>query len=239
MLNDDFDTKPTIDESYTTAIGASNLRHDPQRPGAVNIIIAAGINPHRLGLALLRLRTEWDCSAKPSRPTLEQLRAMASTYPRELGGMVLIPSDKKPEPGKEQEMRLVTPMAAAQREANSWYAGELSGLFQRLKSLPMVRDALIHWATEQGIEGAPHVVAAVLLWWLDSRCPVCHGVRLRVVEGTGRTSSKACNECKGEGEAKVPHGFLGRKVVSYMGHCRGSATSHLKDTRQRYRSMKA
>lgn len=239
MLNDDTDPKPTTGEMYASAIGASNLRYDPERPSAANLIIAAGMNPHRLGLALLRLRTEWDCSAKPRPPTPEQLHALASTYPREAGGMVLVPANENAEAGKSSMMVPVTPMAAAQREANAWYARELASLLQRLKSLPWVRDALIHWASEQGIESAPHVVAACIRWWLDNRCPVCHGVRLRVVEGTGRTSSKACAECKGSGEANVPHGFLGRKVIGYMGHSHGSATSHLKETRQLLSGMKS
>lgn len=240
MLNDeDQNAPPTIDESYTTAIGSSNLKHDPDRPGAVNIIIAAGINPHRLGLALLRLRTEWDASAKPQAPTVDQLRALASTYRKEKSGLVLVQSLKLPEPGQPRAMEEVTPMVAAQREADAWFENEQRALLQRLKTLPMVRDALIHWAVAEGIEGAPHVVAAVVLWWLNNKCPACKGVMKKVVEGTGRTSGKACSKCKGRGETLVPHGFLGRKVASYMGHCRGNAAKDLQSTRWRHRIAKA
>jgi len=233
LIDEDQNPPPTIEESYSTAIGSSNLKHDPDRPGAVQMIIAAGINPHSLGKALMRLRTEWDASAKPIAPTLDQLRALAGTYKREKSGMVLVPIAVPA--GKPPEFEKITPLAMAQREAEAWHEMELGRLLQRLKSLPMVRDSLVKWAGAEGIEGPQHVVAAVLIWWLDSRCRTCKGVQKRVVEGTGRTSSKDCSKCRGTGEMKVPHGFLGRKVLGYMNACRGSATKHLKETKWRHR----
>jgi hypothetical protein len=232
LIDEDQNPPPTIEESYSTAIGSSNLKHDPDRPGAVQMIIAAGINPHNLGKALMRLRTEWDASAKPIAPTLDQLRALAGTYKREKGGLVIVPKLG----GSAGETEQITPLAAAQREAEAWHEMELGRLLQRLKTLPMVRGELVRWAGSEGIEGPQHVVAAVLIWWLDCRCRTCKGVQKRVVEGTGRTSSKDCSKCHGSGELKVPHGFLGRKVLGYMNSCRGSASKHLKETKWRHRA---
>lgn len=232
MNDEDQNAPPTIEESYSTAVGSSNLRHEWDRNGAVQVIIAAGLSPHRLGLALLRLRTEWDSSAKQAAPTLDQLRALAGTYAREPNGLVTVPTIN---PGQDDpKTEQVTPLAAAQRQAEAWFETEQRALLQRLKSLPMVRGALDRWALAEGIEAAPHVVAAVLTWWLAPKCASCKGVQKRVVQGTGRTSSRDCSTCRGTGEAKIPHGFLGRKVLGYMGHCMSGAKRHLKDTKWRH-----
>lgn len=53
----------TVEERYSTANTASNLRCEADRGGAIDVIIASGMSPSRLGSALLRLRTEWDGSA--------------------------------------------------------------------------------------------------------------------------------------------------------------------------------
>ena len=232
MLIDEQNPPPTIEEGYATAIGSSNLKHDPDRPGAVQMIIAAGINPHTLGKALMRLRTEWDASAKPAPPEVEHVKALASTYKKEKSGLVLVP--KAVPAGAKAEMEEVTPMVAAQREADAWHELELGRLLQRLKTLPFVRDELVRWAADQGIEGASHVVAAALLWWLGHRCPACKGVQKKVVQGTGRTSAKDCTKCKGTGETRIPHGFLGRKVIGYMSHSLSNARGHLKATKWRH-----
>jgi hypothetical protein len=233
MHEEDQNPPPTVEESYATAIGSSNLKHDPDRPNAVNVIIAAGISPHRLGAALMRLRTEWDSSAKPKPAMEEQIKALALSLQVTRRPPYVINPERMED--HVNHMSRAWCLDEARRQAAEWHSGELAKLLHRLKTLPMVRDALIHWATDQGIEGAPHVVAAVLLWWLNSICPVCKGVKKRVVQGTGRTGSKDCTECKGLGEIKVPHGFLGRKVLSFMNHCRIANSKHLRDMKWRHK----
>jgi len=49
MFNDDDQNSPPTVEEGHTAIGSSNMKHDPERPNAVHVIVAAGISPHRLG----------------------------------------------------------------------------------------------------------------------------------------------------------------------------------------------
>ena len=58
-------TRPDINEQYTSAIHASNLRVEADRPGKADVIISAGWAPARLGSALLRLHSEWDGAAHP------------------------------------------------------------------------------------------------------------------------------------------------------------------------------
>jgi hypothetical protein len=236
MLNDDeTNPPPTLEESYSTAISSSNLKFDLDRPGAVQLIIHAGISPHTLGSALMRLRTEWDSVSKPVPATVAQLRALAATFPREGSGLVKV--EARPPigaDGKPAPPQFVTPMVAAQRQADDWHALELLNLMQRLKTLDSVRDSLNKWAYAEGIENAPHVVAAVLMWWLNSTCTECKGAKNKVVPGTGRTSAKLCTKCKGTGELKVPHGFLGRKVLGYMNSCRHAASAHLRSMKWRH-----
>lgn len=232
---DDANARPTIEEGYITSMGASNLKYDHARTGAVDMIIAAGINPHRMGLALLRLRSEWDGSAKPIARTPEQVRSIAGTYAREPNGLVRVqkPGEK---PGVMEE---VTPMVVAQREADCWHDVEMRRLLGRMKSLPIVRSALVHWAGAAGIEGPEHVVAAALLWWLAPSCLTCQGIGKRVVEGTGRTSGKPCKDCRGTREARIPHGFLGRKVLGYMSECMTAAKGGFKATKWGHKSLQA
>lgn len=61
------DDKAGIDEQYAVASGSSNLRvgndHTIRTPG--DMIAAAGMNKHRMGLALNRLVSEWNSGATP------------------------------------------------------------------------------------------------------------------------------------------------------------------------------
>lgn len=232
MLIDEENPPPTIEEAYATTIGSSNLRHEFDRPGAVQLIIAAGINPHTLGKALMRLRTEWDTSAKPKPATEEQIKGLARSLQVTRRPLYVISPERMQD--HVNHMSRAWCLDEAHRQAAVWHADELTRLLQRLKSMPMVRGALIPWAEIQGIDGAQHVVAAALLWWLHSICPACKGVQKKVVQGTGRTSSKNCTACKGEGNTKVPHGFLGRKVVGFINNAVHDAWDHLRHTKWRH-----
>lgn len=221
--------KPQIGEVYATASGSSNLRvgNDSTIRTPGDIVAAAGMNKHRTGLALMRLRTEWDKSAKPKAPTPAQIEALAKT--------LKVEPSTSPHAGLVREevedvVRYRLPLAVAQEQAAAWYEHEQRLLLQSLKTLPLIRDGLTHWLRA---EDAQHVVPQVLLWWLDPKCPACGGVGLKVVEGTGRTSGKACRECKGRslvaGERRVPHGGVGRRLVGYINECVGHAARELKE----------
>ena len=55
---------PCIEERYSAANHASNLKVEAERSGPADIIIAAGMAPARLGAALIRLHSEWDGASK-------------------------------------------------------------------------------------------------------------------------------------------------------------------------------
>ena len=64
------DSKATIEERYSGAVTASNLRVEADKGGAGDLLIAVGWSPSRLGAALMRLHTEYDgagLSRNPSR----------------------------------------------------------------------------------------------------------------------------------------------------------------------------
>jgi hypothetical protein len=219
--------RPDVEESYGSAVSASSLKVEPHRRTAADMVIAAGMNSHRMGLALMRLRTEWDRSAKPLPLAPAAIERLAAQLPRvEAGqhaGMV-----REKLMGGEERFRL--PLVVAKEQADAWHAHELGLLLQQLKTLPAVRAGLVHWAAEQELEDGVHVVTAVLLWWLDPACAACGGTGKNIIPGTGGRSKKACGECRknpNPGERKVPHGGLGRKVLAYLNECRRGARVEL------------
>ena len=60
-------TAPTVDESYASATNAQSLAvtHSEGPRCAVDLLAAAAWSPSRLGLALLRLHSEWDGAEHP------------------------------------------------------------------------------------------------------------------------------------------------------------------------------
>ena len=244
----DEEKPPTIEEQYGTSVGASNLRVMAERRTPADMVIAAGMNKHRLGMQLRRLATEWDAVGKPPRPDARNIEAMAAKYKRIPDtGLVLVESVDRD--GNPVEERLL-PLVAAQREAERWYAHDLGLLFQRLKTLPETREALVFefkkraengWHTPyrypwNRVDEVRHVVAAVLQWWLAPICQTCHGVKKRVIAGTGRTGSKDCSACRGTGERSVPHSYIGRQVIKYMNDCQWNAVDKLREKFQRPRA---
>lgn len=209
----DEETKPCISEQYLGAVGSSSLRVAEHGSMQGSIIAAAGMNKHRLGLALRRLMSEWDRAAKPAAPTqqrLDEIAASLKVEPSTLGN-----GEPNPDAGLVEEFRdgrysWRLPMVIAEETAARWYANELHLLMLGLRTLSAVRDALV------AQEGDVHLVAQVLHWWLDPRCPACQGRRQRVIAGTGRMGSKNCGTCHGTGTSDVPHGWRGAKLLAHM-----------------------
>lgn len=215
--------KPDVEESYTSAVGASSLKVEPHRRTAADMVIAAGMSAHRMGLALMRLRTEWDRSAKPVPLAPADIERLASTLPKVPANMPHAGMVAQTIDGKVTH-RL--PLVVAKEQADAWHEHELKLLLQQLKTLPTVRAGLVHWTQEQGMEEGLHLVVAVLLWWLEPACHACAGTGKHVIAGTGGRSKKACGECRknpNPGERKVPHGGRGRKLLAYLNDCRRGA----------------
>lgn len=232
------DERPGIEESYTSAVATSNLRVHVARRTDADVVIAAGMSPSRLGSALLRLHSEWDRTAKPSRLTPRRIEELAKTLAKHATkGLVesrtVVHVDGRP----QNKIEMVSPLVAAVREADRWYMQELGLQFQQLKTLPFVRDELVRHFQAQAMVGwkvpapfpwgkvdqVPHAVAAILQWWLDSTCRTCDGVKWKVVPGTSRTNGRACEACKGYGRASRPYHALGALILGHMNTCMTSA----------------
>jgi hypothetical protein len=200
-------TAPSVEEVYQTASNTSNLKVEADKRGSGDVMIAAGWSPSRVGMALLRLHSEWDSAAKPTRQSAEQIHALAITMPITSG------KDK----GKPDRQR-------AQAEADRWFVSELRLLAQSLKSRPVVWEQLNHWMVLKAID--PETVAAALLHWLDPTCGVCDGHGLRKVPNAPALSARQCHKCHGTGHIPHPHGSA--KVLGYIDDCVQKARTSLK-----------
>lgn len=223
--------KRSAAENYATATGASNLRMQAHQSGAAEVIGAAGMSPYETGTMLMRVQGEWDRAAKPPPPTRHAIEALAASYdvepattdgsPNRNAGLV------KLESGGRTTYR--KPIYVAEDEATRWHNHELGILAGHLKTLPAVRAELTRWL------GGPHALRAVsdvLAWWLEPRCATCKGCGKRIVEGTGgRSSGKACHACMfsaNPGERPLPHGGIGRKLLSHIRACYHTAANDLR-----------
>lgn len=232
------DDRPGLDEQYQTA-GSHNMRvgNDSTLPTPGDLIAAAGMNKHRMGLALLRLCSEWASSAKPTAPTEAQIEALARSYKVETkgehAGKVKVTKDGK------THYRL--PLRQARHEAQEWHAHELGLLMMNLKSLPAVRAALLARSLLGGWAPDEHRVAKVLLWWLDPKCSECGGARERVIpDSGGRTNGKPCRHCRGTGVEDPPGTSNGGdRIAGYINGCLAAARRELSEgIYRRNRSIK-
>jgi len=205
MLNDE---KRCVEETYTSAGNSSDLRVEAEVRSDADVLIAAGWSPTRVGMALLRLHSEWDKAEKPRRPAPGAITLLAATMPAGL---------------KEAER-----VNMARRQAHDWYMDEMAKLVNKLKSLPAVRAQLTAYVPKWGIAEAAFKVPAVIAYWLDQTCPQCHGLKYQTIPGAPTLSNRACKACGGVGVAPIPHGHEGRRVANYMDDCVSRAQSSLK-----------
>ena len=227
----DEDQKPTIEERYSGAIHASNLRVQAERTGPADVLIAAGMSPSRLGAALMRLHSEWDAVEHPKRPTTEMTQAVYKALTPARIPLVVSPERYRALELEDEQQR----RASAAITTNKWYVHELGLLFQKLKTLPEVRRGLSFWVREYGIADADKRTAEVLSWWLHNICPACSGRKKEVIAGTPSLSHKDCRVCKGTGKTRVPHDANNTrqlieswKILRHIDVCVKSAEASLK-----------
>jgi hypothetical protein len=226
----------SIDEAYQGAVSSSNLRvgNDHTLPTPGDMVAAAGMNKHRMGLALLRLQTEWAKSARPLPPTPEDIGRLARTYKTET---------ERPHAGKVKvtrgdQIEYILPLRHAKRERWGWHEQETLFALSALRTLPWVRDGMLARARDDGWDVNAQAVAEVLLWWLNPKCPTCQGHKEDVVIGTGRTNGRVCHACKGTGLANQgdpPLGRRGQMLAKYIRGCLEAARSELREGAQRMR----
>jgi hypothetical protein len=207
------DERRTVEEGFESACNASSLkvgRWEEPVGKPIDYVIAAGWNESRLGMALLRMASEFDGAAKPHKLTAPQVVALAEA--------------NRDKDGKPRH-------SWAKSEALLWYRRELMLLAQSLKSRASVLEQLTQWAILRGID--PLIVGPALYWWLSSTCPVCDGHGVRKAEGAARLSAKRCNHCHGTG--KVPHPEGSARVLAHIDYAVSVARGSLK---KRLRNMR-
>ena len=213
MIQDD--TKPGIEEQYTTASNTSNLRVEADRKGSGDILIAAGWNASRIGSAVLRLHTDWDRAEKPARLGKVAIAQLAARLHAE---------DQHDQAaarsaGKEPKPPEIPAATRAHNMVHEWYFNEVAALIGKLHSLPEVHLQLTLQAMRWRFEDAETKAAAIIRWWLNQKCPICNGTKLQVVEGTGRLSGKLCKGCAGSGERVLPFGGEGKQLANFLDQC--------------------
>jgi hypothetical protein len=212
----------TIEERYSSATNTRNLKveRDANVRNVADILIAAGWSRNRFGTALMRLQSEWDGCAKPRPLSAAAVKILALTFVKEQGpdGKVQVEAPGAEAAAKRREGKggyeRVVPFEAARRQASEWHLHELGLVFQRLKTLPEVRDMLMSWGSCQGMESSAVTAAAVIAWWLHHVCASCHGGRYELLPGTDTRSSRICKTCKGTGSTKVPFAADGAAMVA-------------------------
>lgn len=214
--------KPGIDEIYITANNSSNLRLnlDPDSPrSAADVMVAAGWSQSRVGMALLRLHSEWTACAKPRRQGRAAIEAIAATI-REDDARAKAEARRRGAPCKT----MPSPTLRAQALADRWYVSELRLLAVGLKSR---HDVWAQMEIHGKITNTPaDVVAAALLHWLSPTCPLCDGHGLRKVPDQPALSARQCHKCHGSGH--LPHPSGSARVLSYIDECCQKARQSMK-----------
>lgn len=208
----DDENPPCINERYETAGNTSNLTigggmvPKDARSGAADVIAAAGMSDSRLGMALMRLHSEWSSASKPKRPSITVIETLAANLRKD---------DEQARvrygPPNPKAARPPSVMSRAQAEAARWYSNELRLLAQRLKSRPAVMEALHTWAVIKGI--SPDTIGPAVHHWLDRTCRACNGLGFKRVHGQPALSARPCRDCNG-GEVRRPEGAT--RVLNYL-----------------------
>ena len=113
-------------------------------------------------------------------------------------------------------MRLHSEYDSAARLREGATAIDVALLAARLRGLPGVVGAVTERAAVWGMEQPKDKALAVVLWWLDKQCRRCTGRMFEPIPGTPALSAIRCRACAGTGEARLPHGGEGRKLVNYI-----------------------
>jgi len=110
--------------------------------------------------------------------------------------------------------------------AAGWSKSRIGSVLMRLHTKP-TRDNLELTHTQVTLEAIrinaerPEAVAsAVIAWWLNRLCKTCHGRKFGTIENTPTLSAIECPACHGSGEARIPHGEIGRRLASWLDECK-------------------
>ena len=106
------------------------------------------------------------------------------------------------------------------------YLHEVALMLGKLKTLPEARARLLEHVSlwKRPVESPQDLVADVIMWWLDSVCPVCHGV----MRDRAMHNRAVCPSCKGIGKRKLPQGEAGRKLANLIDDSLSAARTSIK-----------
>lgn len=232
--------KPGIEEQYQTAGNTSNLTVEADRKGAGDVIIAAGWSSSRVGMALLRLHSEWDRAEKPQRRAPMSVKQFLSIVPKVVTGT----RKGKNKQGEEIDVPIMSPDAegarrahAAQRqEFDEWFQSAVQTLLGKIPDMANVREQVTIKALQWRISDPEATATATIRYWLAQRCKSCGGTKWKLIPGTLRQSDKPCPACIGGGYVEPPRGQDGRRLANYMDACvadaRGALGRSLSNMRQ-------
>lgn len=116
--------------------------------------------------------------------------------------------------------------------AAGWSASRIGGALMRLHTkatrdiLAVVHTQVALEADRLNIDNPDAVASAVIAWWLDRVCPVCHGRKYDTIKDTPSLSPIECPKCHGSGERKIPHNS--RDLVIWLDYCKHSHVGMIK-----------
>lgn len=220
----------STDEKYEGAAATSDLTvgggmiPKDHKSGPGEVVAAAGMagsllhevapgqfivmqsSPAALGMALLRLHSEFASTPKPRRiapPTVEELAAkMPLIALRVENGRTVRGPDIR---------GAVAMLECIKREAIESYANELRLIATRLKSRHQVIGVLTVWAATKGI--GESAVSEAVLRWLDPHCPVCNGHAFLKVPDQPALSAKRCPHCH---NGEIERSRAADRVIAYI-----------------------
>ena len=216
----DTEDKPGLDEVYEVACNARSLKMIDSEHGrsAVDVLIASGWSPSRLGGALMRLHSAYDAAEKPERKTALSVKEWKKVLHRE---------DEARRAHAEQRVRY-----------EQWYRSEVELLLSRLAAFPAVRQQLTYKAEDWRMENPQEKAVATIRFWLSQHCAACGGTKWQLIPGTLRQTDKPCMACLGGGYGSPPFNQEGRRLLNYLDACLAAARQSLKRNLSNMRQAK-
>lgn len=199
----------TIEERYVTAVGASHLDARAFHGKGLELIMAAGVSGHEMGITFLRLAAEWhrvSGDLHAARRFVSPLWAQAEEEGSSLGVGPFA------QPGPTRQMLFERNAAHDERERAK--AARLTAV-GKLPSLDRANELLHSWLRKphrgrkapvmKGKDQVESTVRAVLFTWLDPTCDSCAGTGK---SGRYGAEQNPCRTCRGSGRRTVQE--LGR-----------------------------
>lgn len=151
MFDDVMDKKPTVAELYGQAVASTNLKVDVNRTGAVDVLVASAWCGSRVGMALLRLRTEFDStSLRMGKPGASLVVAGLRSYPGVLEQVRL----------QAVALGFSEPVELARAVLVHWLSGVCGGCdglrFKRAAGAPALSCAVCRACSGTGFKRLPH-----------------------------------------------------------------------------------